>query len=106
ALGALLATGIALRADAPLSIPEIPAVRNVYEGIWRIGHVRKPELFRESYREGGLSGFLGLGYCWVEDLEEVAPCRKAGWTFWPGFWTPEAGAAADLPSPLGWPRSS
>lgn len=47
AMGALLAAGIVLRADAPLSIPAIPGARGVYEAIWRIGHVRKPELFRE-----------------------------------------------------------
>ena len=42
--------------------------------------------------------FLGFGYSWVEGLEEVRPCRSACWMFGPGFRTPEAGAAADIPS--------
>jgi hypothetical protein len=79
ALGALLATGIALRADAPLSIPEIPAVRSVYEGIWRIGHVRKPELFREPSlpEEWARQALTPLLLLWA-----VVPFYEAAGTVW------------------------
>ncbi|MFN3928673.1 MAG: hypothetical protein ACK4OK_03455 [Thermoflexus sp.] len=45
ALGALLATGIAVRWEAPVRIPWPPELAAFYQAIWAIGHARKPALF-------------------------------------------------------------
>lgn len=46
-LGAVLATGIAVNWTDPVHAPWASQAFGFYEAIWRIGHARKPELFRE-----------------------------------------------------------